>query len=216
MDKIKKIEKNNILDSPLLFQHSITSQMTTCQKHLTCKMLASKGASYGTAVVPCMPYRNKITGGYTWIMGVGLEVGGQYAGQYNLCAGKGEQTDVNSNGEFCWLKTALRELDEEFTIKVSFGCEFEKLFRGSNGRIRVFLYQTTPIFIPVLPTGHSRRPIKAKMLVNLANPKLPRCRKEMSDFEFITLEHGSQIDGKQIQISTFANGVRRMIDIKKF
>lgn len=181
----------------------------TCQRHNTCKSLASRNASRAAAVAAVMYYRKNLD---TWVLGLGLETGGQYKGQYNLCAGKGESGDTCGIG-FCWLKCVQREFYEEFGFDAGFGTTFDPFFRGSNGRIRVFIFNRTPVFIAVLPNGTSRKPIKLQMTSRISNPNIPYSFKEMSDFEFIRLDNGQQIEGRSIQISGFADGVRKSIDV---
>jgi hypothetical protein len=182
----------------------------TCTEHKTCQMLAKFNAALAAAVVPLLNYQGGLN---EWVMGVGLENGGPCKDKYNLCAGKGEKKDYNKTG-FCWLKNALRELFEEFTIQVTWA-NFDSYFRGSNGKIRVFLHNRTPIFIMVLPSGTSRKPIKAQMMANMQNPALPHCYREMRDFEFIKLSDGQQIERHGIVVSSFADAVRRKIDVTK-
>ena len=148
-----------------------------------------------------------------WVLGLGLENGGQYKDQYNLCAGKGEKEDDTGNG-YCWLNNALRELYEEFTIKVNWS-NFDSFFRGSDGKIRVFLHGRTPVFVMVLPGGTSRKPIKQQIQANLRNPVLSHSYKEMRDFEFFKLSDGQQIEGQVCNVSSFADAVRRKIDVTK-
>lgn len=181
--------------------------MTTCMKHETCKNLARQGAVHSAAVVPLLYYQKNVN---QWVMGLGLENAGTYKDQYNLCAGKGEKADDTGNG-YCWLNNALRELYEEFTISVSWK-NFDSYFRGSAGRIRVFIFQKTPIFIMLLPPGFSRQPIKAQMTANMRNRQLTAAQHEMRDFEFIKVSDGQQIEGRYIPISSFADAVRKQID----
>ena len=181
----------------------------TCQKHATCKYLASQNASYSAAVIPVMYYTKNVN---TWVFGSGLERGGMYKDQYSLCAGKQEPSDT-INGGFCWLKCAQRELAEEFKIDASFNGNFDILFRGSNQKIRVFLFKRTPVFIALLPNGTSRQPIKHQMHLACMDPNMPWSHKEMSDFEFFRLDNGSQIEGKNSPLSAFANGVRACVNV---
>jgi hypothetical protein len=188
------------------------NKQKTCQKHNTCKRLSKQGVNHCAAVIPLLHYKRNIN---AWVFGVGLENGGKYAGKYNLCAGKGESND-NINGHFCWLKCAKRELKEELKINARFkDGSFDRLFRGSNKRIRVIIHGKTPVFIAMLPSGTSRSPIKNAMKSDCSNHQLPHSYKEMSDFEYFRLDNGVQIEGKNIMLSSFASAVRTKIDVNK-
>jgi 8-oxo-dGTP pyrophosphatase MutT (NUDIX family) len=194
----------------------------TCQKHKTCKRLASLGVAQSAGVAAVLFYRLQINdwvnesnlSSYTgWVMGVGRERSGNYQGQYNLCAGKGEKED-NSGSGFCWLMCAKREFREEFKISTSFGNgSFDDYFKSSTGQIRVFVHQRTPIFVALLPDGTSRRTIKSKMRDDNSDSHKPWSQKEMDDFEWIRTSDGRQLEGQYIQVTSFADAVRRKIDV---
>lgn len=161
------------------------------------------------ALVLVLNYHNKTTNTYTWVHALGQETGGQYAGQFNLCSGKLEQADGG-----CFLRGAIRELAEEFKIQTSFGDgTFDAMFKGSNGKIRWIMHHRTPIFIGVLPAGFSRKPIKQAMAADVGNLHLPHSQREMSDFEFVRLDNGLCVDGRVLQVSTYAEAVRQKIDV---
>ena len=186
----------------------------TCQRHRTCRNIAKRGARHSAGVIPLLEYKykNKQT---TWVFGVGLETGGEYVNQYNLCVGKGEKED-EINGQFCWLKCAKREMLEEIKIKTSFSDKsFDKFFRGSAGSIRYIIHHGTPIFIAKLKDGTSRSSIKKLMQNDCQNSKLSHHYKEMSDFEYFRLDNGLQLDGLNLPLSKFAHGVSKLIDINK-
>lgn len=175
--------------------------------HKTCENLRKLNAAQAAAVIPLVYYNGK-HGSY-WAMYVGNELGGQYAGKYNLCAGKFEPSDQN-----CWIKCAMRELKEEYKIDLD-NASFDALFRGSNGKIRVIMHNRTPVFVAVMPAGFSRKPIKAQMAADLQDPTKGHSYKEMDDIELIRLDNGKQIEGANISVSTFANAVRQKIDTNK-
>ncbi len=185
----------------------------TCTKHSTCKYLAGKNAAHAVGVAALLFYKGNLN---KWVLGVGLENGGSYANEYNLCAGKGEKKDINSNGEYCWLETLKREFFEELKQNAPFGGGvFDSFFRGSNKKIRVIMAGRTPVFITILPAGTSRKTITAQMKADMANPKVPGACKEMRRFEYICLDNGKQIEGKKIPVSDFAEKIRKRIDVKK-
>lgn len=185
----------------------------TCQCHNTCKKLAKSNAARAAGVAAVLSYRQQ-NGVLTYVMGAGLETGGTYQGQYNMCSGKGENTDTNRNGEYCWLETVKRELKEEFKIDAPFnGGVFNFYFKNSQGRIRFFIHNRTPIFIAVLPNGTSRQPIKLQMQQDCNNFGLSHSYKEMIDFEWVRLDNGLKIDGTQIGTSTYLDAVRRKINV---
>ena len=148
-------------------------------------------------------------------MGVGLEVGGQYANQFNICAGKGEEKQDRVHGDFCWLRCVIREFFEELKLFAPFETgAFDAFFLNKKtGRLRYFLQRRTPIFIALLPPGTSRATITKAMQTDLLNPALPFSHKEMRAFEFIRVDSGAQIEGKAIPVSSFADAVRRRIDV---
>lgn len=190
--------------------HSVNK---TCQRHKTCEMLAQNNAARSAAAALVLYYGKSIN---AYVLAVGKEIGGQYSGQFNLCAGKGETQDVNNKGEFCWLETLKRELREEFKINVHFSDKtFDNMFKGSDGKIRFIIHNKTPVFIGILPAGTSRKPIKQRMITDIQNPLMPSPYKEMSDFEFIRLDNGQQIEGNNIQVSNFAEAIRKKIDVSK-
>jgi len=179
-----------------------------CQ-HKTCAALRAANAANSAAVVLVLNYHNKSTNTYTWVHALGQETGGSYAGQFNLCSGKLEQVDGG-----CFMKGAIRELAEEFKIQTAFADgTFDALFKGTNGHIRYIMHHRTSIFIGVLPAGFSRRPIKQAMQSAIANPHLPHSQREMDDFEYVRLDNGRCIDGRALPVSTYADAVRRKIDV---
>lgn len=177
-------------------------------KHDTCKTLRKMKAAEAAGVAAILHYYQKY-----WVLGVGKEVGGSYKGQFNLCAGKGEPTDY-VGGKFCWLECVKREFFEEFKLNAPFqNGIFDSIFRGSNGKIRFFMQGRTPIFIAVL-SGISRKTITAQMKHDLANSPVAALR-EMSEFEWIRLDNGAQVEGKNIPVSTFAESVRKRVNVAK-
>ena len=86
----------------------------TCTQHNTCRNLASKSASRSAAIIPLLYHAT-----HGWVFYLGRERGGKYKGEYNLFSGNAEKEDNNKNGEFCWLKCAIRELYEESCIDTS-------------------------------------------------------------------------------------------------
>lgn len=191
----------------IFIQNSIMSQ--GCG-HTTCDHLRQSKASESVGTALLLDYKQKFLA-----LAVGEEVAGTYAHEFNLCAGKGEKKTDFVKGLFCWIKCLRRELIEEFKIDANGKKDFDDIFRGSNGKIRIMLHNNTPIFIGVLPKGFSRKPIKAQMISDLQNPGKPPAYKEMSDFEYIRLDSGNQIDGRKIKVSVFADRVRQRIDVTK-
>jgi hypothetical protein len=184
-----------------------------CSIHKTYQALTHI-ASFSVGACALLNYRHK-DGRESDVMAVGRERSGQYAGQYNLCAGSGENTDRNSKGELCFLEILKREFREEFKFNTPFSNGiFDSFFKGSNGRIRYFMHNRTPIFVATLPTGTSRATIKNAMVNACNNSFLPWSEKEMDDFEYIRLDNGQQLEGIQIKVSSFADAVRRKVDIR--
>lgn len=199
----------------------IPQQQKRC--HYICESLEKKGANKSAAVIALLNYnpsnnaqmvKNGVTGNI-WVFAAGKEVAGNYKGTYNLCSGGEEHTDY-VNGQFCWLNCCKREFFEEFKISCKFSDgSFDFCFQNSTGSIRYFLHHNTPIFIALLPEGTSRSGIKHQMTVDCKNPKLPFCMREMTDFEYFRLDNGNQIENLPLTLSSFANGVRKKIDVNK-
>ena len=193
-----------------------------CKRHNTCRKLASMNVAQSAGVAAILFYHHQINNwvnesnlsSYTeWVMGVGRERSGNYQGYYNICAGKGEKED-NCGSGFCWLMCAKREFSEEFKFSTSFrDGTFDTYFKSSTGQIRMFVHNRTPIFIAVLPDGTSRRTIRSKMQLDNLDPFKLLSQQEMDDFEWIKLSNGCQMEGKYIQITKFADAVRRKIDL---
>lgn len=178
-------------------------QSTTC-KHGTCakiRGLCQNGDIKGFGLMLIMKYN-----GQKWVCMLGKERGGQYKGQYTLCAGKIDQQD---NG--CVLKTLVREMVEEFKIDMKFGPEFDKMFRDINGNIRFYMKHNTPIFIGVLPSGTSRKPLNAKITQANSNPNLPWCLREMEEVSYFDLKTHQEIDGKHCVLSSFSTQVMQVV-----
>jgi hypothetical protein len=187
--------------------------LPSCTKHNTCKKLSTMNVYRAAGAAMLLPY-NLPNGTIVWVMLVGRETGGKYQGEFSLCSGSGEVCDINSQGEYCWLETHKRELREEYKINAPFDGTFDKLFKGPKG-IRVFIHNRTPIFVGVLPNGTSRAPIKQQMLNDCSNDKLPHSWKEMDDAEYIRIYDGTQLEGKSIIVSSYADAVRRKIDLSR-
>jgi hypothetical protein len=149
-------------------------------------------------------------------MALGRERRGQYKGMYNLCCGSGELSDTNKNGELCYLEILKREFFEEFKTNTPFtGGVFDSYFKNSNGNVRYFIHNRTPIFLAMLPKGSSRKTIKMQMQIDNANQMLPWDRREMDDYEYIRLDSAQQVEGHNVTVSPFADAVRRKINTTK-
>lgn len=186
--------------------------------HKTCANLAKQGASKCAAVFALLKYNYNLphpkAGTSEWVFGLGKELGGSYAGQYNLCAGGHEPADYVL-GDFCWIRCAMREFREEFKIDCDFK-RFDLMFRSAKSkRIRVFMHHQTPVFIAILDTGTSRHTIKNQMQQDNINPMLTYSYKEMCDFEYFRLTDCSQLEYKNLPVSSFAEGIRKKIDINQ-
>lgn len=80
----------------------------------------------------------------TWTMLTPKEKSGKYAGMFNMCSGSIEDED---NG--CYIDAAIREIKEELRINLNYKT-FDKMFRGSDGVIRVRFVNGTPILIGII------------------------------------------------------------------
>jgi 8-oxo-dGTP pyrophosphatase MutT (NUDIX family) len=85
-----------------------------------------------------------------WVILLGKEVSGRYAGKYNICSGNLDNSD---NG--CYINAAKRELYEEFKIDAFNDKTFDKIFKDSQNQIRFILHHDTPILVGIV-VGLSR------------------------------------------------------------
>jgi len=141
---------------------------------------------------------------------------GIYSGKYSIIGGR-----LNKN-EDCYIKCMLRELREEAKIKLSF-TDFDKYFKDKNGKVKYILhvgkrgnkFLCTPIFIGFIP-GISRTIIRKKMKEDNNNFKLNISNKETSDIDCIRLDNMKTLDGKYLDLSSYAESVLRRNDLNKF
>jgi len=138
-----------------------------------------------------------------WVALLGHERGGDYKGTYNLCAGK---VDIQDNG--CYVATVIRELEEEFKIKIQ-----ESDLCDKNGNLRVF-YKGSPIFILIVK-GLKRNDVNQLIGNDCKNKYLPSCMREMDKVNYFDLQSQRQIENKNDTVSTFASAVMKLIDVTK-
>ena len=167
-----------------------------CIKHNLCSHLNDKVD--GVAVIILNNYYGKEP-----VVLLGRERFGIYKHKYNFCAGKREPKD---NG--CLYTSMAREMAEEFKIKFSKE-HFNKVFKDSNGNLRWFLKEQTLIFVG-MAIGLTSKPLKKKILEDIANPNLPFAQKEMSDIGWFKISDQTSIDNDpNKQVSNF---VRQALD----
>ena len=127
----------------------------------------------------------------------GKELGGQYAGMFNVVGGK------RNCGE-CILDAIFREIREE--IKIDLGVHHLK---DKQGDFRFFHHHTTIIFIALLPKGFSRTPVNQNIDAANRNWRLPACQREMECVDWFDAASGRQIEGKHVVLSRYAQAVIR-------
>lgn len=178
--------------------------------HKVCKDFISKGYRKAVGVFIFNNYTNQSTGVQTPSVLLGRERDGSYKGQYNLCAG-GLETEDNS----CWIRTAIRELNEEFKIKLDMS-EFATHFKTRNDDFNHVISRGTPIFIGHFP-GLSRVPLNNKISRDLKDNNLSSCYKEMDSVDWFTLVRGKnseylkQIEDHKLGASLFSVRVAQMV-----
>jgi 8-oxo-dGTP pyrophosphatase MutT (NUDIX family) len=133
---------------------------------------------------------------YGLVMGGGKERFGENANTYNLAAGKVENCDGG-----CMVGTAMRELSEEYGY--TYG-QFMMWWRGE-----FIVHSGTVVLIVNLPAGTRSMACVQYMQAQIADPKAPDCRKEMSDFTWFRMDTGVCADGSKKQLSKFADAARR-------
>lgn len=142
-----------------------------------------------------------------YVVLLGKERGGKYAGEYNLCAGSVEKCD-NS----CYIEAAKRELMEEFKMDLHKSKDFDKVFKNTSGKIRYIMHNSNPVFIGVI-SGIKRKDLNDKIQKDNNNTKLSRSLREMDDVDYFWLD-GTQIENKKHNVSSFASSVMNRIDVK--
>ena len=134
----------------------------------------------------------------TWIAVLGKERKGKYQGKYNICCGKGENTN-------CYINNIIRELDEEFNIKIDFDNFLKIIKRANNNEIRLMILRNTPIFIGVF-RDLDRESLNEK-IKSFHEGDYPDYLKEMENVDYFKL-NGSKFDNEvnngSVEISNFA------------
>ena len=98
-------------------------QCNPCSKHAECRFLSKRKVSR-SAIAAVLSSAKK---GPSVFLMLGLENDGIYKDTYNMCAGKGSNEDIDDTGSYCWIRNMLRELKEEFKIKLTYD-EYKKYF----------------------------------------------------------------------------------------
>lgn len=129
---------------------------------------------------------------------LGKEKHGAYSGLYNICAGKCESE--------CVLDNAIRELEEEFKIRLTWEL-FDKYFKNSNG-IRWFMHNGTPIFVGVFGRHDFKyTALQQQVQQDSNNYRLPDCCREMSDL--VMLKTDPNLSFKQQVLDAEQNGINK-------
>lgn len=171
--------------------------------HKVCLDNSTKYLNKGVGIIIFNNYTFHASGKIVSSVLLGKEKRNCYKGQYNLCSGKLDHEDKN-----CWIKAAIRELDEEFKIKLSMS-DFEEHFKDKHGDIDYIILNRTPIFIGKFPRL-SRKPLNLQIIKDLSDHTLPYCYKEIENVDWFTLVNikGSvclrQIEGYKYYTSIYA------------
>ncbi|ARF08363.1 hypothetical protein Catovirus_1_413 [Catovirus CTV1] len=184
-----------------------TPQHTFC-KHNTCHQIRVARGNFsrpgGIGIAFVNNYYNK-----DYVVLLGKERGGNYAGQYNICSGKVESQD---NG--CYIKTVIREALEEFKIDVSNYKYFDQCFKAKNGKIRFFMFNGTPIFVGIIQ-GVSRATVNNIIANHNQNPNMPHAFKEIECVDYFKIDDMKQVEKRPRILSSFAMGVMGNIKSSK-
>ncbi len=136
-----------------------------------------------------------------WAALLGYEkYGNKNKNKLNLAAGGRNEEDMG-----CYIKCAIRELNEEFKINLS-ESEFFKYFSDTNGNIQyIIMGGVTPVFIGIIPNINLDELNKKIRYDNMYNtdPSM----QEMEFVDFVDIYTRKQITGNQpvSKISSFAN-----------
>jgi 8-oxo-dGTP pyrophosphatase MutT (NUDIX family) len=204
-----------------------TSQFPTCSKecarikasmkctHQECLEIRyarrnCKNPIGGVAVAVLNKYKDK-----DWTILLGREAHRNHTNydELNLCSGSVEPKD-----NYCYFETAVRELKEEFALKLRLGKgnSFDNYCRNGKGVLRwMFTGGLTPVFILVCP-GLSRGPLNKA----LASRKGGGANTEISSVTWVRLDNGKRLDNKVADsnhcvVSSYAHGVIAQIDTSK-
>lgn len=150
---------------------------STCTNHKECINLAKIGMSRSAIAAIISNNNDKIS------LNVGLENDGDYKDTYNMCAGKGDNKDINTNG-FCWINNLLRELEEEFKIKLSYD-EYKKYFRINN-RAKIILIGRSPCFVGFINVDLNK--INNKVNEDMNDTNKPSYYKEMRHIKNVPID----------------------------
>ena len=175
-----------------------------CQHH-SCQIFRRSNASG----VACILLNHHVKNGKSigWVSLLGLEKHGRFKGSYNLCAGGIEKKDQG-----CYLRALMRELAEEFKIRISDFDAFDAIFKGNKG-LRYIVHGGTPVFIGVVNNVKSA---KLNALIDRDNRdyNLPFAYKEMARVDWFRLD-GKQRLKPPLPVSAFATAVMLKVDPNK-
>lgn len=151
------------------------NKMNNCNCN-ACNQASKLGATFKGAAVALV---NRYAGiGHTLLLG--LEKFGANAGTYNLCAG-----NIEPNDKKCLVNCAIRELSEEFKIKLSHK-EFELHFTNISSNYRIIVHHGTCVFVGDFQSISSTK-LTAIIKQDNLNVNLSSAHKEMSKVKFFEL-----------------------------
>lgn len=233
------IQNNNLW--PLTFKRfpQLFQSKSICIKHTTCKTCRnhrlnniesnlqknfnwnSSGSLLGGIGAAILNnYYNK-----TWTMLTPKEKSGKYANSFNVCSGSIEDED---NG--CFIDAAIREIKEELRIYLNYKT-FDKMFRGSNGSIRLHFVNSTPIIMGII-VGISRTNNLNYCIQQLSlgknvvydveqnanivlNSKITNSDCEISEIDFVVIGKDLNPENIKLELSQYATDVMNVV-IKSF
>lgn len=137
---------------------------------------------------------------------MGNELYGNKAGMYSICSGKMDEED---NG--CCIRTLLRELNEEFGLKVKHK-NLEKYFGGEFNQIRYFMFGPTPIFIGTFDDIDLER-LNNNIASRLGDDKCKTEMKEMSDVMWFAIKDVIS-DDTEFDTTKYAQNVAKKFKIE--
>lgn len=187
---MNKMNKLNVLKDDI-FKYK---NCNACTNHAECRFLSKYKISRSAIVAILSRKNNNI------FLTLGLENYGYYKDTYNMCAGGGSDYDINENGNYCWINNLLRELKEEFKIKLSY-IEYKKYFYVNN-KSKIIIINNAPCFVGSINVDLDK--MNKQVQRDLEDQTLSSCYKEMRDIRNINI---FDIFNNNIKISTFAKQV---------
>lgn len=182
-----------------------------CKSRIAARRSHGMNSTGGVAVIVLKQIDNEGDSTH-WIL-LGKQRGGQYAGLYSIVHGKMDPED-----NFCYITSAMRELDEEFKIRINPGKQFQKYFRDPRTKQPNYIQmEGTVVFVSdSIPVDIDR--INAKLAeYNDDNSEETWHLREVTEVRWFPLDeiNTDSKNSKNGEISSFALAAIRKLRQKK-